>query len=77
MLIRKISISFNGLIVGDFRELDFFTDAEKLERESKLNSAVINLRNRYGKNAVIKGMSLLDKATAQARNKLVGGHNGE
>lgn len=77
MLIRKITISFNGLIAGDFRELDFFTDAEKLERESKLSSAVINLRNRYGKNAVIKGMSLLDKATAQARNKLVGGHNGE
>ena len=33
--------------------------------------------NKYGKNAILKGMNLQNKATTKMRNKLIGGHNSE
>ena len=37
----------------------------------------LSIKNKFGKNAILRGMSLEKKATAKIRNKLVGGHNGE
>jgi DNA polymerase V len=37
---------------------------------------VLDIKKRFGKNAILKGMSLEEKATARIRNKLIGGHNG-
>ena len=54
-----------------------FDDVEGNAKEKKLQEAVISIKNRYGKNAVLKGMSYQEKATARKRNKLVGGHNSE
>ena len=62
-----------------------FEDAEAAERRQKkeesaqkreksLQKAVISLKGRYGKNAVLKGMNLEEGATAVERNKQVGGH---
>ena len=45
--------------------------------EKKLQLALLDIKHKFGKNAVIKGMNLLNKATAISRNKLVGGHNAE
>ncbi|MDD3489448.1 MAG: DNA methylase [Paludibacter sp.] len=68
-----------------FEQLDLFTDFEaeqekkakeedELEREKRIQKTVIELRDKYGKNAVLKGMNLEEGATTISRNKQIGGH---
>ena len=75
--IRKINIGFNNLTDGTYLTLDIMGDTEEERKEHDLQKTVIAIKKKYGKNAILKGMSLEEKATAQIRNKLVGGHNGE
>ncbi len=49
------------------------TEAE-LERENRRQRAIVEIKNKYGKNAIIKGMNLQEGATAISRNGQVGGH---
>ena len=44
------------------------------EREKRLQNAILDIKRKLGKNAILKGMNLLDGATAKERNKQVGGH---
>ncbi len=46
----------------------------KNEKEKNIENTIINLKNKYGKNAVIKGLSLEEGATQIERNKQIGGH---
>ena len=46
----------------------------KLEKEKKIQNAIINLKEKYGKNAVLKGIDLEKDATAIQRNGQIGGH---
>lgn len=66
-------------------QLDIFTDytkeeekreAEALElaRERKKQEAMLDIKRKYGKNAILKGMNLEEGATAQDRNQQIGGH---
>ena len=55
--------------------LDLFTDLDAERRELKLQKTVLGLRKKYGKNAILHGISLEEKATARERNRLIGGHN--
>lgn len=68
-----------------FEQLDLFTDyaalqkereeeAEKLEREKKMQQALIDIKKKYGKNAILKGTNLLVGAMTVERNKQIGGH---
>ncbi|WP_313164265.1 DNA methylase [Sedimentibacter sp.] len=68
-----------------FDQLDLFTDyvAERakkeeeeaeLEREKKMQKAMLEIKKKYGKNAVLKGMNLEEGATTLDRNKQIGGH---
>lgn len=68
-----------------FRQLDLFTDPEEeqaraaeenaaLERERKAQLAMLSIRQKYGKNAVLRASSLEDGATAKGRNQQIGGH---
>ena len=45
-----------------------------LDKEKKLQRAMLNLKKKYGKNAVLKGMNLQEGATTKERNKQIGGH---
>ena len=76
-LIRRINIGFNNVIDSSFTTISLFTDVLKDKREQEIQTAILRIKSKYGKNAILKGMSLQEKATAQSRNKLVGGHNGE
>ena len=64
---------------------DLFTDEAALakrraeeeagrNREKRLQHAILDIKNKLGKNAILKGMDLLDGATAKERNRQVGGH---
>jgi hypothetical protein len=48
--------------------------AAALERERRRQRAVIDIKKKYGKNAIIKGMNLEEGATAMDRNRQIGGH---
>ena len=68
----------------EYVQLDLFSDETALavqraeqaarERERRMQSAVLAIREKYGKNAILKGMSLRDGATARQRNEQIGGH---
>ena len=46
-----------------------------LTREKKIQTAMLGIKKKYGKNAILKGMNLKDGATAIERNRQVGGHH--
>ncbi len=75
--IRKISISYGGLADKSAEGFDLFTDVKAVERERALEYTVIDIKEKFGKNAVIRGIDLDERATTIERNKLIGGHNGE
>ena len=75
--IRKLNIGFNHLTEGVYENLNFFSDYVQDEKELKVRKAMVDIRNKYGKNSILRGMNLLDNATTRERNKLIGGHNGE
>lgn len=53
------------------------TDTTKLEKEKKLQNAMLGLKKKFGKNAVLKGTNYLDGATMRERNKTIGGHKAD
>lgn len=46
----------------------------ELERDKKLQQAILTIKKKYGRNAILRGMSLEEGATARERNKQIGGH---
>lgn len=75
--IRKISVGAGGVVPERFAVYDLFTDINAVENEHRIQQAVVDIKKRFGKNAVLRCSSLQEKATARQRNKLIGGHNGE
>ncbi len=73
--IRKIGYDFANLLPDEYEMYDMFTDIEKIEREKKLVKSVIELQDKYGKNSILKGLDLFEKATQIDRNNMIGGHN--
>ena len=70
---------------GGYEQLDLFTDFTALEaqrkrekaeldREKKMQQAMLIIKKKYGKNAILKGMNLEEGATAKDRNEQIGGH---
>ena len=75
LLVRRLGISANDTREDDgYRQLDLFTDFEALQREKNMQRAMLTVRRRYGLNAVVKGMNLLEGATTIERNQQIGGH---
>ena len=73
--IRRINIGFGDLLPEEFATFTLFDDMEAETKEHDLQKAVIAVRNRFGKNAMLRGTSLQEKATAHERNEQVGGHH--
>lgn len=77
--------SMNDHIVKSCGIIDLFTDYEELERkaaeerealakERKMQEALLNIKKKFGKNAILKGTSYEEGATARERNQQIGGH---
>ncbi|MBR4445751.1 MAG: Y-family DNA polymerase [Solobacterium sp.] len=68
--------------IVSYEQLDLFASPEaqkqpdpvEAEKEQKVQQAILDIQKKYGKNAVLKGTSLQDGATAKERNKMIGGH---
>ena len=74
--IRRLTVGLNNLQDEVFATYDLFTDPAEEKKEHDLQMTVLDIKKKYGKNAIVKGMSLEEKATARTRNRLIGGHNG-
>ena len=68
-----------------YEQLDLFTDYEVLqkqrekenaesEREKRMQNTILDIKKKFGKNAILKGMNLQEGATAKDRNNQIGGH---
>ncbi len=88
LLVRRMYIVANHIISEreaeketEYVQLNLFTDAQKheegenkLKKEKDMQNAILKIKSKYGKNSIIKGMSLKPGATALERNKQIGGH---
>lgn len=72
--IRRVNISFNNVIDEKYQQYDLFSNPVELEREHRMQKAMLDIKNKYGKNAILKGMNLQEKATTVERNCQIGGH---
>ncbi len=72
--IRRLSVSCSSLAEEDYEQYDLFTDHEAVERERKLQKAALEIKKKYGKNALVRGMDLQEAGTALERNRQIGGH---
>ena len=78
LTVRRLTLTANRVVKdpGIF-QTDFFTDTARLEKEKSLQEAMLGLKKRFGKNAVLKGSNYLEGATMRDRNGRIGGHKAE
>lgn len=72
--IRRITLTYTGVMTEDHQQFDLFSDPEETEKDVKAQRAVISIKQRYGRNAILKGMNLEESATTIERNGQIGGH---
>lgn len=73
--VKRINITCNNIIKDTgVMQLSLFDDTEALEKNRKIQNAVIEIKNKFGKNAILKGLNFENAATARERNKQIGGH---
>lgn len=83
--IHRLSVTFNNVIdeskADNYIQYDLFTTPEEIDlkertakRDRKIQKAILDIQKKYGKNAILKGMSFEDGATAIERNQQIGGH---
>ena len=73
--IRRVGYAFCDLSSDKDERYDFFTDYKKIDKEKKLVSSVVDVKEKFGKNAIFKGVDLNKKATQRERNSTIGGHS--
>ena len=90
LLVRRINITANNVVnenevskESKYEQIDLFKNQEERENEVKKESkekniqkAMIEIKRKYGNNAIIKGMNLEEGGTTIQRNEQVGGHKG-
>ena len=72
--IRRIHLTCNRVIGEEFLQYDLFTNPQKVEKEQRIQQAMLSIKKKYGKNAVLKGMNFEEGATMRERNRQIGGH---
>ena len=72
--IRRVGINFGKLSTPSSKQLDMFDDPKKSESNEKLFKTMDKLKNKYGKNIVLRASALTEDSTAIERNNQIGGH---
>ena len=73
--IRKVSITCGGLTTKTGVQLNLFEEYQDIKQENKMNATIDEIKNKFGKNSLIKASSLLPDSTAIERNSKIGGHH--
>lgn len=75
LLYRRLGVCANDVKEDNGScQLSLFVDYEALEKDKKLQGAMLEVRKKFGANAVFKGMNLMKGATTLERNLQIGGH---
>ena len=73
-MIRRLGLNFEDVCDEGCEGYDLFTDWGAVEREKAREHAVLEIADRFGKNALLRGINYLDGATQRERNGMIGGH---
>lgn len=78
-MVRRINITCNQVLDVDTNashQLSFFdqSDDQGAEKNLKVQKAVLEIKKKYGKNSILKGMNYEASATTRERNRQIGGH---
>ncbi|MEE1531412.1 MAG: DNA methylase [Clostridia bacterium] len=87
LLVRRINITVNNVVnenmvkTSNYEQINLFVDykevnekRKKEEAEKEIQKAMIGIKSKYGKNAILKGMNLQKEGTTIERNRQIGGH---
>ena len=88
LLVRRINVTANNVVNEEsaqkekvYEQVDLFTNYEEVNKkrekehaEKEIQKAMIDIKRKYGKNAIIKGMNLQEGGTTMERNRQIGGH---
>lgn len=72
--VRRMTITFNDVVDEAYEQYDLFTAPQEREKDRKLQMAALEIKKKFGKNAILKGMDLEAGATTRERNRQIGGH---
>ena len=72
--LHRFTITFNNVIDEAYQQYDLFTNLADIEKELKIQKAMLDIKDKFGKNAILKGMNLQKGATTMERNRQIGGH---
>lgn len=73
--IRRIGVSFINVVEAEGMQLNLFINQEKIDKEKRLEETISSIKNKMGKNTILRGINLQEGATTLIRNQLIGGHN--
>ena len=74
-VVRRIGLSCNNVVTDtSMVQLNMFEDTSKQLRDRALQEALLDIRAKYGKNSILKGMNYMEAATGRERNNQIGGH---
>ena len=90
LLVRRINVTAEDVVneeeyksIPEYEQIDLFVDYAEIERKRKeeekekaLQKTVLNIKSKYGKNAILKGMNFSEGGTTIERNGQIGGHKG-
>jgi len=72
--IRRVCISANSVLDECYEQYSFFVDPVIMEKDRRITQSVNQIKARYGKNAILKGMDLYEAGNTIERNEFIGGH---
>ncbi len=72
--IRRLGIAFEDVCDEGCEGYNLFTNFDAVERERTVQQTVLDIRQRYGKNAVLHGVNYMPEGTQRERNGFIGGH---
>lgn len=76
LTVRRLNLTANHVVEDDgVCQMDLFQNTKQTEKEKRLQKVVLELKNKYGKNAVLKASSYEEGATMRQRNGQIGGHS--
>ena len=72
---QKENVQFDLFANTSLKDEEKQKEQEDIKEEKQIQKVILDIKNKYGKNAILKGMNLEKGATARERNQEIGGHN--